>query len=156
DGLRALLGEGRRVENQHPIVVAQFGSHLARQFRQQGLMVPVGLSNKLLQALAFAVMQVGDGFDILAAQLGEEALDVVMGVGLLLECLQGVEERLQEGLESWQDAPEQGSWDVGIVEQFGQADAKTSFHRCSPFSGFRSLKEGYSPRSYERAEQGTQ
>jgi hypothetical protein len=54
---------------------------------------------------------------------------IVVGVGLLLGGLQGVKERLQEGLESWQDAAEQGRWDVGIVEQFGQADAKTSFHR---------------------------
>jgi hypothetical protein len=87
DRLRALLGEGRRVENQHAIVLAQFGCHLACQFRQQGLMVPVGLSHELLQALALAVVQVGNGFDILTAQLGEESLDVMVGVGLLLGCL---------------------------------------------------------------------
>jgi hypothetical protein len=70
--------------------------------------------------------------------------------------LQNVEEGLQEGPQSWQDAPEQGGWDVGIVEHFGQADAKSSFHRRTPFSGLRSLKESYIPRSYERAERGTQ
>ncbi|HTU23527.1 MAG TPA: hypothetical protein VMG10_36155 [Gemmataceae bacterium] len=81
------------------------------------------------EPLAFTVVQVGNGFDILAIQLGEESLDVVVGVGLLLGRLQGVEEGLQEGLQSWQDAAEQGRWDVGIVEQFVQADTKTSFHR---------------------------
>jgi hypothetical protein len=87
------------------------------------------LTHELLQALAFPVVQVGDGFDILATQFGEQSLDVVVGVGLLRGCFQRVEERLQEGLQSWQDAPEQCGWDVGIVEQFGQADTKTSFHR---------------------------
>jgi hypothetical protein len=119
-------------------------------------MVPLGLADELLQALALAVVQVGDGFHVLAAEVGEQSLDIVMGVGLLLGCLQSVKEGLQEGLQSGQDAPEQVGWDVGIVEQFGESDAKSSFHRCSPFSGFRSLKVGYIPRSYGRSERGTQ
>src|SRR5262249_38093342 len=114
-------------------------------------MVPVGLSDELLQSLALAVVQVGDGFNVLAAQFGQESLDIVVGVGLLLRGLQGVEEGLEEGLQSWQNAPKQVGWDVGIVEQFGEANAKSSFHRCSPFSNFRSLKEGYIPRSYGRS-----
>ena len=71
DGLLALLGEGRGVENQHAVVLAQFGSDLAYQFGQQGPVVPFRLADELLQALAFAVMQVGDGFDILAVQVRE-------------------------------------------------------------------------------------
>jgi len=53
------------------VVLAQFGSYLAYQFAQQGLVVPFRLANELLQALAFAVVQVGDGFDILVVQVRE-------------------------------------------------------------------------------------
>jgi hypothetical protein len=107
-------------------------------------------------ALAFAVVQVGDGFNVFAAEVGKPSLDRVVGVGLLLGCVQGIEKGFHEGLPSGQDAAEQAGWDMGIVEPFGQADAKSSLRRCSPFSGFRSLKAGYRPRSYERSERGTQ
>ena len=150
----AFFGESRGVEHEHAIGLAQFRSHLPCQFGQQGPMVPVGLADELLQALALAVVQVGDGFDILAAQVGQKSLDVVVGVGLLPGRLQGLEEGLEEGLQSWQHAPEQVGRDVGIVEQFRQADTKSSFHRRSPFSGFRSPKEGYIPRSCGRAGPG--
>jgi hypothetical protein len=39
---------------------------------------------------------------------------IVMGVGLLLGCLQSVQEGLQEDLQSGQDAAEQVGWDVRL------------------------------------------
>ena len=58
-------------------------------------MVPVGLADELLQALAFAVVQVGDGLGVLALQVGEQALDVVVGVGALLGDSTGIGRRVR-------------------------------------------------------------
>jgi hypothetical protein len=41
-------------------------------------------------------------------------------------------------MQSRQQPPEQVGWDLGIVEQFVPADTKSSLHRCSLLSGFRS------------------
>jgi hypothetical protein len=82
DGLGALLGEGGGIEDQHAVGLSPLGADLVGQFREEGLVFPVGLSDELLQSLSLAVMQVGNGLGILAGQVGEEAL-VVAGVGLL-------------------------------------------------------------------------
>ena len=38
-----------------------------------------------------------------------------------------------------------------LVQKFVKASLKTSFHRSSPFSSFRPLKEGYTPMTYGRS-----
>ena len=72
------------IEDQHAVGLAQFGRDLARQFVEEGAVVPVGLAEELLKPLALAVVQVGDGLSVLAGQVGQQALDVVPGVSALL------------------------------------------------------------------------
>ena len=85
-------------------------------------MVPVGLADELLQALPFPVVQVGDGLDVLAVEVGEQALDVVPGVGLLRGRLERVEERLEKGVQAWEDASQEARGDLGVAEQLVQAE----------------------------------
>lgn len=112
----AFLGQGRGVENAYRVGLAPCGSPLTYPFGQQRLIVPLGWAAELWPALAFAVVQVSDGLDVLAAQLGQESLDVVRGVGLWRGRLQGVKERWQEGLPSRQEAPEPVGRSVSIIE----------------------------------------
>jgi hypothetical protein len=63
---RPLLGEGRRVEHQHPVGFAELFTDLAGQFGEQGPVPPGGLAEELLQPLAFLVVQVGDALGVLA------------------------------------------------------------------------------------------
>ena len=84
DGLGALLGEGGGGEDEDAVGLAQLGPDLAGQLGDEGPVVPEYLADELLESLAFAVVQVGDGLDILASQVGEQAADVVVGVGTLL------------------------------------------------------------------------
>ena len=126
-----LLGKGGGVEDQHRVGLRQFGPHLPSQLGQQGTVVPVGLADELLQALALAVMQVGARLGILAGQVGEQALDIVAGIGTLLRRVQGLDKRLQEGFQAGQDSPQQAGWDLGIVQQFLQAEAIASLHGSS-------------------------
>jgi hypothetical protein len=134
--LRPLFGKGGGVENQDAIGFAQLGPDLTHQFRQQRLVAPRRLADELLQALPFSVMQVSDRLDVLAVQIRQQALDVVLGIGLLLRCRQDPDEGLQEGFQSWEYATQQAGTDFGIVEQFVQPDPKASLHRASPFSSF--------------------
>src|SRR5262249_24509929 len=99
DGLLALLGEGGGGEDPHAARLAEALPDLAGQLGDEGAVVPAGLSDELLQALALAVVKVGDGLSVLALEVGEQAADVVVGVGALLAAAQradkGLEERLQ-------------------------------------------------------------
>jgi hypothetical protein len=134
-GLGSLLGEGRGIEDQHGIGLAQVDGDLACQFVQQGAVVPGRLADELLQCLAFLVVQVGDGLGVFIGQVGEQSLEVVMGVAALLVALQGGDEGLEEVLQSWEQAAQQAGVDLGIIQKFLQADPKTSLHRPPPFSG---------------------
>jgi hypothetical protein len=67
----------------------------------------------------------------LAGEVRQQPLDVVLSVGLLLRRTQRVEERLEEGFQTGQDAPQQTGRDLRIVEQFVQAEAKGSLQNFS-------------------------
>src|SRR5262249_16268798 len=129
DRLGALLGEGRGVEDQHGVGLAQLGPDLGGQLAEQGAVVPAGLADELLEALALAVVQVGDGLGVLAGQLGQQALDAVPRVGPLLGRAQGPDERLQERFQPGHDATEQSRRDLSVLNQLVQPDALPSLHR---------------------------
>jgi hypothetical protein len=46
--------------------------------------VPEGLAEELLQRLPLLVVQVGNGLGVLVVQVGEQTLDIVLGVVSLL------------------------------------------------------------------------
>src|SRR5262249_45003939 len=150
-GLGSLLGEGRRVQNKYAIGLTQLDTDLADQFVQEGAVVPEGLAQELLQGLPLLIVQVGDGLGVLVVQLGEQSLDVVLGVVPLLGACQRGDEGLQERLQAWQHAPQETRWDFSIVKQFLEADAETSLHRPSPFGTLGSPKGGYTASTYSRS-----
>ena len=99
-------------------------------------------------------MQVGDGLGVLAVQVGQQTLDVVLGVVPLLLSRQRRDERLQEGFQTWQHAPQQARRDLGLFKQFVQADAEPSLHRTSPFGKWLAPKGGYTTSTYGRSGTG--
>ncbi len=131
-GLGALLGEGGGVEDQDGGVLTQTVADLAGKFADQRGMVPVNLSDELLEPLAFSVMEVGDALGVLAAQVGQQAADVMVGVDALLGADQRLGERLQEALQAWQHAAQQPRADLRVVEQLIQTGLIAGFHGSSP------------------------
>lgn len=87
-------------------------------------MVPVALTEELLEDLSVLVVEVGDGLGVLAGQVGEESLDVAVDVAAQRRAAQGVEEGLQAG----QDAAQQAGGEHGVVAQVVQAESKAGFH----------------------------
>ena len=99
-------------------------------------MLPLRLTDELLQALPFPVVEIGNRFSVLAVQIRQQPRHVLLGIGPLFRCLQRFDERTQERFQPWQYSTQQSAQNLGILEQFIQPDTKTSFHRLSPFSGF--------------------
>ena len=70
-------------------------------------MVPGSLSDKLLDSLSVEPVEVGDGFNILAFEVGEQAVDIVVAVSTLLGGIEGSGKGFEEALQAWQDATHQ-------------------------------------------------
>jgi len=113
---RALLGEGRRVEHQHGVRLAQLNPDLPGQLGLQAPVVPVGLADELLKALPLPVVQVGDRLDVLRPEVRQEALDVAGGVAAPGVGPEGRGERPDEPLQAGGHAPQQARVDPGVVE----------------------------------------
>ena len=77
DGLLALLDEGGGVEDEDAVGLSQALADLAGEFGDEGLVVPGGLADELLEPLALAVVKVGDALGVLALYaLGESRREV--------------------------------------------------------------------------------
>jgi hypothetical protein len=85
-----------------------------------------------LQRLAFLVMEVSDGLDVLVRQVGDEASDIVAGMLALLAPLKGGQERSEEGFQAGQDAAEDAGIDLGIGQQLVTAGRQAACHRSLP------------------------
>src|SRR5262249_51260965 len=132
DGLVALLDEGGGVEDQHAVGRAETLADLACKFADEGLVVPGGLAEELLESLAFAVVQVGDALGVLARKVGEQSADVVMSVGAMLATAQGTDEGFEERLQTRQQAAQQSGADLRVAEQLIQAGLIAAFHGSPP------------------------
>jgi hypothetical protein len=128
DRLSPLLVEGRRVEDQHGVRLAQFVADLACQFREEGPMVPGRLADELLQGLSLLVVQVGDGLDVLVLQAGEQARRVGAGVTALLAPLEQLDEGVEEAFQPGQDAARDARIDLGVGQELVTACGKAAFH----------------------------
>ena len=67
-------------------------THLPGQLRQPGVVFPRRLADELLQRLAFLVVEVGDRFDVLVRQVGDQARDIRLGMLRLLAPLEPFDE----------------------------------------------------------------
>src|SRR5262249_39545283 len=81
------LGEGGRIEDQDAFRAAQLLANLTNQFGDHGAVVPGGLADELLEGFARLVVQVGNGLDVLVLEVGDQAGDVVSGMGVLFAAL---------------------------------------------------------------------
>jgi len=99
DGLGSLLGEAGRVEDEHGIGFADPRADLGGEGGHQGFVIPRHLTDELLQPLAALVVQVGDALAGLGVERGDQAPDVLAGVGPLFGFGQGWDERLEELVE---------------------------------------------------------
>ena len=54
------LGEARKVEDNHPILLAQLLADLLGQDREQGLMIPWHVPDELLDSLSFLIVEISD------------------------------------------------------------------------------------------------
>src|SRR5205807_973801 len=101
------------------------------QFSHQRLMVPGRLADELLQSLPLPIMQVGDRFAVLAVEVRKQALDILLGIGLLLWHLQRRHKRLQKRIEARHHAAQEIQTYLRILEQLTEPNSKSSFHRLS-------------------------
>jgi hypothetical protein len=89
DGGGPLLGEGRGVEDEHGVGLAQCARLLAGQFVHERLVVPRGGAEVELKRLSVEVVAISDSFSILVLDVGEEPGEGGAGV-LLLSGLESV------------------------------------------------------------------
>ena len=113
DRLVPLLGEGRGVEDDHPVRLAEPFPDLLGEDRERGAMVPVGLADEPLHRLAILVEQISDPLGGLVFQMGEQAGEVFGGASLLAGSQRGAE-RVDEGLEPVEQAPHRIRRDLGL------------------------------------------
>ena len=76
-----LLGEGRAVQDEDAVGVAQFLGDVAAQFGPDGVVVPAAVADELLQVAALEPGLRGDGLGGLTLQAGELALQGWSGRG---------------------------------------------------------------------------
>jgi hypothetical protein len=91
-------------------------------------MVPGGLAEELLQRLAFLIVEVGDRFDVLVLQAGEQSGDLGTGVLSLLAALKPWHEGIEEAFQTWQDGTTDTGIDFGIRQQLLAAGSKAALH----------------------------
>ena len=84
DRLVPLLGEGRGIEDDHPVRLAEPLPDFFGEGQERGSMVPVGLADEALHRLAILVEQVSDPLGGLVVQVGEQPGEVFGGAGLLV------------------------------------------------------------------------
>src|SRR3954469_7281055 len=129
DGGGSLLGESRGVEDDDPVGGAQVGPDLAGQFHQQGLMIPRGGADEVLETATVEVGAVGDGLGVLALQVGDEPGEIGLGMASLLVADQAGGERLDEVGEALEDAVEGLGSEVAFGEELLLAEFKSLLHR---------------------------
>src|SRR5450755_297121 len=96
DRFGPLLGERRRVENDHGVRLAEVLTNLMGQGGEQRLVIPGDCPDEVLQALALLVMEVGNRLAGLAWEFGKEARHVFSGMTSLLSLVEGYGEGLDE------------------------------------------------------------
>src|SRR5581483_11768926 len=87
-------------------------------------------------------------FGILAVEVRQQALDIVVGIRPLFLRGQRLHERLQKSFQTRHDTVEHARADLRVVQQFAQPNSKTSFHRQLSFRRFLLLKGAYTTSTY--------
>jgi hypothetical protein len=142
DRMPALLGKRRRVENDYAVWLSQFLTHLARQFFQQGLIIPGGCAQECLQSLPILVVAISDRLGVLSLHVGQQALQVHASMGSLLWPSQPRCERLGELVQPLRHTGEHRRMHLAIGQQLGLPQLKTSLHRLPPSSG-KSVRKAF-------------
>jgi hypothetical protein len=126
---------------------------LAGQLLEQGLMIPGGGADEVLQPLAVEVVAVGDRLGVLVLQVGDEAGEGDPGMVPLLVADQAGGERLDEVSEAFDEAIESLGAELAFGEQLLLAEFEASLHRSTSqekalsLEGCSTKQLGYSQRS---------
>src|SRR5260370_20100172 len=132
-GLLALLGEGRGVEHEHAVGVAQFGGDVAAQFGQDGVIGPAAGANEMLQGASFQPDIDGDGLGGLALQTGELALEEDLGMLALPVAIEERGGQCDKAGEVLGTAADGAGLDFGLGQQLlGLGVLKDSGHKDPP------------------------
>jgi len=99
-GSGPFLGEGRGVEHDHAVSLAQIGTNLPGERQEQGLVAPGDKAGEFLEALPFLVMEVGNPFSGLALEIRGQTGQVLDDVPSLLGFGKRCGERHNEGLQT--------------------------------------------------------
>jgi hypothetical protein len=116
-------------EDDDPVGGAQIGPDLVGQFSEQGLVIPGGGADEVLEAVAVEVVAVGDRLGVLAFQVGDEPGAIGMGMASLLVADQASGERLDEVNEAFDDPVEGLGSEVAFGEELLLAEFKSLLHR---------------------------
>lgn len=116
-GRRALLGKPRPVQDEDPLVVAQFLGDVAPQFAPDGVVVPPAGADEQLQGPPFEAGLGGDGLGGLALEASELALEDDAGVLALLLAVEEGEVAPDEVLQAGGAGVEVVGGELGIAEQ---------------------------------------
>jgi hypothetical protein len=129
DRFGSLLGEAGRVKHDHAVRTSQLLADLPRQLADQGLMVPVGLADKVLQRLSTLIVTIGNRLGILAVHIGNQSCDKVAGILPLLGAGQQASKRLDKPFQPLERSQKHGPIHLSFLQQRFLAKLKTSFHR---------------------------
>jgi predicted nucleotidyltransferase len=144
----ALFEDARRVDEQHAVGPTDRRPDLPNQFVDHGLRLPRLLANELLHRLSILLVQIGNGFDVLAFYVGKQTGDVFGGVLPLGLVFQTGREWFDEIIQSLEHTLQGLGLHFRFRHQFFVTYRKSSFHdlspfRLTPFSGTTVYKTTY-------------
>ena len=116
------------VDDQHAVGPADRRADLPNQFVDHGLPLPGLLANELLHGLPILLVKIGDGFDVLAFDVGDQTGDVFGGVLPLGIMFQAGRERFDELVEPLEHALQRLGFYLCFRHQFFVTHRKSSFH----------------------------
>ena len=128
----AFLREGRRIENDHAIRLSQCRSHLARQFLQQGLIIPMGRAEKCLQSLSIFIVAIGDCLSVFSFHVRQQTSQIALGMFPLFRPSQPSCKWFGKPVQAVHHSIKHGRMHMAIGQQLFLTQLKTSFHRLSP------------------------
>jgi hypothetical protein len=128
DRLGPFLGEPRGVENDDRVGFAEFLADLAGQRGEQGIVVPGDRPDEVLQTLPLAIMKVGDRLARLPRKFGEQAGQIFGSMTPLLRLEERGGERLDEALETTEEALHQYGRDIGLGQHLSKLKLIATFH----------------------------
>jgi hypothetical protein len=134
-GVRARLGEGTGVQDQHGLGLGQFLGDVLAQLGHHRFVVPAACADKVLHRLAVATGLVGDGLGGLALQVAELALQDHARQFLLLDPVKAGQVAPQEISQAVPATGHGSGGNLGIGQQSLSRRVVEQGHPCHSRNG---------------------